>query len=138
MYRYLSGFALVVAASLLPAAGHAQKPTNESSASASGSREQTYLAYEVERAAKPRTTPNPVYPSHLRSARVEGSVLVQFIVDQRGRPEMTSFKVIKSTNAELTESVRTAVSEMSFFPAEAAGQKVKQLVQLPFKFAPDR
>jgi protein TonB len=69
---------------------------------------------------------------------VEGQVLVQFIVDERGRPDMASFKVIKSSDAAMTESVRKAVSEMFFFPAEAGGQKVKQLVQVPFNFAAAR
>lgn len=138
MSKYISGLALVLAASLLPATSHAQKAPNESSAPGAGSSDQTFLSYEVERPAKPKAGPTPVYPANLRAARVEGSVLVQFVVDQRGRPEMTSFKVIKSSNDELTESVRLAVNGMSFFPAESGGQKVKQLVQLPFRFAPDR
>lgn len=133
MSKHLSCLALVVAASLLPMTSHAQKSPNDSSASAATS--QTYFDFQVERIARPKSVPAPVYPNHLRAARVEGTVLVQFIVDQRGRPDMASFKVIKSSNAELTESVRTAVSYMSFFPAEWGGQKVKQLVQLPFTFA---
>jgi hypothetical protein len=32
--------------------------------------------------------------------------------------------------------VREAVADMTFEPAQVGGQKVKQLVQLPFKFAP--
>lgn len=135
MSRYLPGLALVLAASLHPMTSQAQKPQNDT---ASSSRDQTYLDFQVERAARPKTPPAPVYPDHLRAARVEGSVLVQFVVDQRGRPEMSSFKVIKSSNAALTQSVRNAVASMSFFPAEWNGQKVKQLVQLPFTFAPDR
>ena len=136
MSKYISGLAIVLAASLHPMTSQAQKPQNDSSTSSS--RDQTYLDFQVERAARPKAPPAPVYPDHLRAAGVEGSVLVQFVVDQRGRPDMSSFKVIKSSNAALTQSVRSAVSAMSFFPAEWGGQKVKQLVQLPFKFAPDR
>jgi periplasmic protein TonB len=131
MSKYLSGLALVLAASLHPMTSHAQKPQNDSSPS----RDQTYLDFQVERAARPKAPPAPVYPEYLRAARVEGTVLVQFVVDQRGRPEMASFKVIKSSHADLTKSVRSAVNEMSFFPAEWGGQKVKQIVQLPFTFA---
>jgi periplasmic protein TonB len=138
MSRYLSGLALVVAASLHPMTSHAQKSPSDASTSISQSGEQTYLDFQVERAAKPKAGAMPVYPDHLRAKRVEGTVLVQFVVDQRGRPEMASFKVLRSTHAALTQSVRSAVAGMSFFPAESGGQKVKQLVQLPFTFDPKR
>jgi TonB family protein len=131
MTKNISGLALVLAASLLPMTVHAQKSQND----ASSSREQTYLDFQVEQPAKIKVAAAPVYPERLRSARVEGRVLVQFVVDERGKPEMPSFKVIRSSDAELTESVRTAVGGMTFFPAEAGGQKVKQLVQVPFNFA---
>ena len=136
MSKYVSGLALVLAASLHPMTSQAQKSPNDSSPSTS--RDQTYLDFQVERAARLKGGPSPAYPEHLRAKRVEGTVLVQFVVDQRGRPEMSSFKVIKSSNAALTQSVRSAVSSMSFHPAEWGGQKVKQLVQLPFTFDPDR
>jgi periplasmic protein TonB len=130
MPKYISSVALILVASLLPMTSQAQKgPSDSSSAS------QTYLDFQVERPAKPKSPPAPTYPNHLRAQRVEGTVLVQFVVDQRGRPEMASFKVIKSSHADLTKSVQSAVSEMSFFPAEWGGQKVKQIVQLPFTFA---
>jgi TonB family protein len=128
MIKNLSGLALVLAASLIPMTAQAQKAQNETSA-------QTYLDFQVEQPAKIRNGVTPVYPDRLRNARVEGRVLVQFVVDERGKPEMSSFKVIRSSDAELTESVRNAVSGMTFFPAEAGGQKVKQLVQVPFNFS---
>ena len=130
MTRYILGLGLVLGA-LLPAAAHAQKAQNDPSTS----RDQTYLDFQVEQPVKLKAGPTPQYPDHLRNARVEGRVLVQFVVDERGRPEMASFKVLKSSDAALTESVRHAVSGTTFFPAEAGGQKVKQLVQLPFTFA---
>jgi len=135
MTKYISGLALVLAASLLPTTAHAQKAQNEAS---NNTREQTFLDFQVEQPAKLKAGPTPLYPDHLRNAGVEGKVLVQFVVDERGKPEMSSFKVIKSSDAALTASVRQAVNGMSFFPAEASGQKVKQLVQLPFSFSPTR
>ena len=134
MSKIISGLALVVAASLVPMSAHAQKSQND----APSSREQTFLDFQVEQPAKLKSGPVPRYPDRLRMTGVEGSVLVQFIVDERGRPDMSSFKVIKSSDAALTESVRQAVMAMSFFPAEAGGQKVKQLVQVPFNFTAAR
>jgi protein TonB len=60
---------------------------------------------------------------------------VQFIVDEQGQADMSSFKVLRSTHSAFTESVRRAVSETKFIPADAQGRKVRQLVQQPFRFA---
>jgi len=133
MHKYIVGLALVLATVVCPSVAQAQKGQDSAP---SANAEQTYLDFQVEQAVKPRTAPAPVYPERLRSAHIEGHVLVQFVVDDHGRPDMGTFKVLKSSDAELTESVKHAVSGMSFFPAESAGQKVKQLVQLPFTFTP--
>ena len=99
MTRYLPGLALVLAASLCPTTGQAQ--------SQAPSRDQTtYLDFQVEQPAKVKTVKTPVYPDHLRASQVEGRVLVQFVVDERGRPDMSSFKVIKSSDAALTANTR--------------------------------
>ena len=126
MTKYILGLALVLAASF-PATGSAQKAQSDSSS-------QTFLDFQVDQAAKLKSGPAPQFPDRLRSSGGEGRVLVQFVVDERGRPDMSSFKVLKSSDAELTASVRQSVLSSSFFPAEAGGKKVKQLVQLPFTF----
>jgi len=70
----------------------------------------------------------------LRSANVEGEVLVQFVVDTTGRVENGSVKVLKTSHDLFTNSVRSALNSMRFYPAEIGGRKVKQLVQQPFNF----
>jgi periplasmic protein TonB len=95
---------------------------------------QTFLEFQVQQSVRPKVAAPPEYPARLRAARVEGDVVVQFVVDERGRAQMTSFKVIRSTHNELTEAVRRAVRESEFFPAEIGGRPVKQLVQQPYKF----
>jgi protein TonB len=125
----MSRIAVVLACALcalLPAGARAQ-----GNAAGDG---QTYLSMQVETQAKLKSSRPPMYPSKLKASRVEGEVLVQFIVDERGRPQMDSFKVLRSSDAEFTESVKRAVATTSFFPAEIGGRKVKQLVQMPFKF----
>lgn len=74
------------------------------------------------------------YPDMLRSASVEGEVLVQFVVDTTGRVEVGSFRVVQSTHDQFTNSVRSAISNMRFRPAEIGGVRVRQLVQQPFAF----
>lgn len=132
----MSRFTLLLACALcalcvLPAQVRAQE-----AAAAPDDSGQTYLKMQVDKEAKLRSGGAPEYPSSLRLARVTGEVLVQFIVDERGRPQMDSFQVLRSSNMQFTDAVRRAVRVMTFFPAEINGQKVKQLVQVPFKFNP--
>jgi len=97
--------------------------------------DQAYFDFQVEKQVAPSPgNPSPRYPDMLRSANVEGEVLVQFVVDTTGRVEMNSFKVLKSSHDWFTNSVRQALSGMRFYAAEIGGRKVKQLVQQPFNF----
>ena len=95
----------------------------------------TYFENQVERPAAHRLgNPPPKYPPMLRSANVEGAVLVQFVVDTLGRVDSTTVHVLKSTHDLFTNAVKDVVFRYKFRPAELAGRKVKQLVQMPFDF----
>ena len=98
------------------------------------------FAAQVEKPATPRIgNPSPRYPSLLESSRVEGIVLVQFVVDTLGVAEMGTFKVLDATNDLFAQSTRATLSKWRFYPAETGGRKVKQVVQLPLRFvAPHR
>ena len=80
----------------------------------------------------------PRYPNVLRQSAMEGEVLAQFVVDTTGRAEVGSLKILKSSHDLFTESVRTALPQMRFVPADVGGKKVKQLVQEPFSFSMSR
>jgi protein TonB len=98
--------------------------------------DQPYFEFQVEKPVVPAGgNPSPAYPDMLRSGNVEGEVLAQFVVDTTGRAEMSTFKVLKSSNDLFTSSVRAILPRYRFIPAETGGRKVKQLVQLPFTFA---
>lgn len=90
--------------------------------------------HSVERAVYALSAVAPRYPELLRSAGVEGTVTVQFVVDTLGRAEMDSFKVLSVTHELFGNAVRAAVAKSRFFPAEAGGRKVRQLVEQPFVF----
>lgn len=95
----------------------------------------TYSAWEVEKAVIPLSgNPEPAYPSMLQSARVNGEVLAQFVVDTTGRVDMSTFLVLQATNELFVQSVRRALARWKFQPAEAGGVKVRQLVQMPLTF----
>ena len=129
MTRLLRSIAFVFAASLFSVTASAQTASNNASDA-----EQTFFDFQVDQPVKIRVVHPPVYPEHLRMANIDGQVLVQFVVDERGEAQMSTFKVIKSTQPEFAEAVRRAISNTTYSPAEVRGRKVKQLVQQPFAF----
>jgi len=97
--------------------------------------DQPYFEFQVEKPALAREgNPNPKYPSMLESSRVEGKVLAQFVVDTNGRADMGTFKVLQADNELFGQSLKNVLPQWRFYPAEAGGHKVKQIVQLPVAF----
>lgn len=104
----------------------------------SGDANRAYSENQVERAVQISRAASPRYPDALRSVGVEGEVQVQYIVDQRGRVEPGSIKILSSAHNLFSDAVRRALSEMRFRPAEVGGRPVRQLVVQPFIFKLDR
>jgi len=97
---------------------------------------QPYFEFQVEKPVQLELALGaPVYPAELKAAKIEGEVLAQFVVDQSGTADVSTFKVLRATNAAFTQAVREALPKMRFTPAEIGGHTVKQLVQQPFTFA---
>ena len=98
--------------------------------------DQPYFEFQVEKPVVPAPgSTSPRYPDMLRQAGVEGEVLAQFVVDTTGRAEAGSLKILKSSHDLFVQSVKNALPQMKFIPAEVGGRKVKQLVQQPFTFS---
>jgi protein TonB len=130
MPRFILTIAVVLSALLFSVAARAQSTSSPTSEEG----DQTYFDFQVDQAARVRVPRAPAYPENLRSAHIDGQVLVQFVVDERGTADMNTFKVIKTTNPEFVEAVRRAISNTAYSPAEIRGRRVKQLVQQPFTF----
>jgi hypothetical protein len=98
-----------------------------------------YTAEQVDIQALPDTSlfTTPHYPDSLFSHAIPGAVVAEFVVDSLGKVENETFGVVLSTHPLFSESVRRAVSDAVFRPAALSGKRVRQLVQLPFKFVPD-
>ncbi len=75
------------------------------------------------------------YPATLRSAGIEGRVVVQFVVDTLGRAELGDLRVIESPHTLFSDAVREALARFRFSPGEAGGRPVRTRVQIPFTFA---
>jgi TonB family protein len=98
--------------------------------------QRVYFDFQVEKQAGMMPgNPTPKYPESLRRAMVSGQVLAQFVVDTNGLAELSTFKVLKSTNPQFDDAVWRVLPDMRFTPARIGGHKVKQLVQEPFSFA---
>ena len=74
------------------------------------------------------------YPPVLRSAGVTGRVMAQFIVDTNGHAEVSSFRVISSTNKAFEESARETILKSVFRPGRVRGQAVRVIVQQAVSF----
>lgn len=96
-----------------------------------------YTAEEVgEAATLTRGTISPVYPDTLWRAGVSGRVVAEFIVGPDGLIEQETFGIVSTTHPFFSASVRAALEGATFRAAKLAGQKVRQVVQLPFLFEP--
>ena len=94
-----------------------------------------YTETQVDKPALPKPgNAAPKYPGNLLSTNFEGEVLLEVVVDETGRPDLASVRILKSSHADFTEAVRTALVRLRFFPAELESCAVKQLVHIPFGF----
>jgi protein TonB len=73
------------------------------------------------------------YPSHLRRAGVEGTVIFQFWIDEQG--EVTRYEMTRSSgNAELDRIAEDVIELMKFRPALNMGKPIAVSVALPIVF----
>jgi protein TonB len=76
----------------------------------------------------------PRYPTQLRTAGIEGRVVLQFVVDTLGRAEPGDVTVIETSHPQFAEAVREVLPRYRFIPGEASGHRVRTRVQIPFDF----
>ena len=77
---------------------------------------------------------NFVYPRTAKLAGMNGSALVQFVVDTLGHPKPESISCIQATYKDFADAAVAAVKTMEFTPASIEGHKIEQLVQYPIDF----
>jgi TonB family protein len=98
-------------------------------------REGAYTSDAVEKTAWPReNNPRPRYPDALKSAGIEGSFVVEFVVDSTGRVDPNTLSFPKTAHPAFLRAVRDALLHSRYFPAELAGLRVRQLVEQQFTF----
>lgn len=76
----------------------------------------------------------PKYPDALRRAGIDGTVVVKFVVDTLGRVDPATIEVLSSTHSQFTAAVRATIDRLRFYPATAAGRRVRAAAVMPFQF----
>ncbi len=96
-----------------------------------------YTSDQVDDPAElPQGSVTPIYPDALWRAGVNGRVVVELIVDTAGVIEPGSLRVVSTTHPYFAAAVKSALEGAAFRSAVLAGKAVRQIVQLPFVFAP--
>ena len=115
------------------------EPGGVASTSTSPQRDAGYREFTLSTRAVPLAgNKAPRYPDAQRTAKTEGGVLAQFVVNPDGTVDMNTFKVLKASDPAFVAAVREALSRWRFEPAEVDGHKVRQLITEPFQFALSR
>ena len=89
-------------------------------------------AAKVEVQPKPTFQAQPVYPAAFRSAGVEGTALIEFVVDADGK--VRDATAVSFTHQEFAASAVEAVSKWEFSPGQKAGLAVNTRLKMPFVF----
>jgi protein TonB len=79
-----------------------------------------------------RLQPAPDYPYSMRSRRVEGTVVVEFLVDEAGN--VYSSAVLRATNPGFEEAALRAVARWKFESGYKDGRKVRFRMSVPVVF----
>ncbi len=74
------------------------------------------------------------YPAALQKAGVTGDVQIQFVVDETGKVDESSIKVLTSTVPALADAAKGIVGQIKFRPGQLQGKPVKSVVLLPIAY----
>jgi len=111
------------------------KTTGNAPDSASTAGDNVYTSYEVDNVVQVSLgSAVPEYPPDLLARGVQGTVTVRFVVDTSGTADVGSIDVVNSSDPQFSASVRAALPRMRFSPARLNGQRVRQMVEQPFRF----
>lgn len=94
----------------------------------------TFLEAVVQERPEQLSCPKPRYPDILRNARIDGRVLLKFIINADGKAEPQSIEVVSSDNGAFNRPARNAIRGCRFRPGRIRGQAVRVLVQMPVRF----
>lgn len=93
-----------------------------------------YAASAVDELPVGTSRPRLAYPDDLLARRVEGSVLLEFMIDENGRVEGSSVRVIESSNPGFEDAAEDMIKQSRFRPGRIGGNPVAVVVQQMVRF----
>lgn len=70
----------------------------------------------------------------MQQAGIEGTVLLEFIVDQQGHADPSSVRALDSSHKAFESPAKEMIQKCLFRPGRVRGQAVKVLVRMPINF----
>jgi protein TonB len=89
-----------------------------------------FVAYDTP--PRPKARVEPEYPSIAKQAGIEGTVILQLLVDTGGK--VLKVKVLRSLHPELDRAAIDAAYRTTFYPAKQRDKPVKVWVSYPIRF----
>jgi len=74
------------------------------------------------------------YPAMMQQSRIEGSVVLQFVVERDGSVRRETIETIRSTHELFEASAKAMVAQCFYRPGRLRGNPVRVLVQTPVNF----
>jgi len=93
-----------------------------------------YEVYLVEVVPEITEFVSPAYPEAAKQAGIEGRVVVQVVVDERGKIVPGTERILASTNDIFNEPALEAARSCTFKPGRMGDRQVKVRVNIPFSF----
>jgi TonB family protein len=78
--------------------------------------------------------PPASYPRMMQQARMEGTVVLEFIVDEEGNADRGSIRALNSTHMAFESPATRMIEGCRFRPGRIRGQAVKVFVRMPVNF----
>lgn len=97
-----------------------------------------YTANITEEPPELRQAPDLVYPPLLRQGGVEGTVMLEFVVDTEGRVEPNTVQVVSCSHPGFQMPAVDLARRAVFRPGRVGGRAVRVLVRMPVTFALER
>jgi protein TonB len=95
---------------------------------------QVFAEAVVDETPEQISCPRPPYPRMMQQAGIEGTVLLEFVVDQTGHADKASIRPLDSTHKAFEGPAREMIGKCLFRPGRVRGQPVKVLVRMPINF----
>jgi protein TonB len=100
---------------------------------------QTFMEAAVDERPERISGPLPRYPEMLRQAGIQGSVLLEFVIDTAGHVNPETIKVMQSTNRAFEGPAKDVIRRSLYRPGRVRGVPVRVLVtqQIGFTISQD-